>query len=310
MIPNHSKIFVSGSDSLVGRSIIRQLKSIGYANLIESSEPVYEDASAVAHFFSKHKPEYIFVVGGKCGGIHMNQKQPAELLFDNLVTATNVIHQAHLFNVKKLIYLASACVYPKLSPQPMAIGSLMSGPLEITNEAYATAKISGMTLCRAYRQQYNDHFITAIPANIFGPGDDFDPENAHVIGALLARLYQAKQQNQEEVVIWGSGSPRREFVYVDDIADACIFLMNYYDDPLPINIGGGTDISIGELAQLIARVVGFNGKLIFDTSKPDGMPLKSLDASPLFALGWRPKFSFLSALKQTFHWYSTQIYNT
>lgn len=302
----NSKIFISGADSLVGISLIKQLKSQGYTHIIETAEPRYENAEDVARFFAIEKPEYVFVLGGKCGGISMNQKQPAELIYDNITIATNVIHQAHQHNVKKLLYLASACVYPKLSPQPMSIGSLMSGPLEVTNEAYATAKIAGMALCRAYRQQYKDNFISAIPANIFGPGDDFDPDNAHVIAALLARLHAAKQQNTDEIMIWGSGSPRREFVYVDDIADGCIFLMQHYDDLLPINIGGGVDISIRELAILIKDIVGYQGNLKFDITKPDGMPLKSLDAAPLLAMGWQPQFLFEPALKLTYDWYIKQ----
>jgi GDP-L-fucose synthase len=302
----NSKIFISGADSLVGISLIKQLKSQGYTHIIETAEPRYENAEDVVRFFAIEKPEYVFVLGGKCGGISMNQKQPAELIYDNITIATNVIHQAHQHNVKKLLYLASACVYPKLSPQPMAIDSLMSGPLEVTNEAYATAKIAGMALCRAYRQQYKDNFISAIPANIFGPSDDFDPDNAHVIAALLARLHAAKQQNTNEIMIWGSGSPRREFVYVDDIADGCIFLMQHYDDLLPMNIGGGVDISIRELAILIKDIVGYQGNLKFDITKPDGMPLKSLDAAPLLAMGWQPQFLFEPALKLTYDWYIKQ----
>lgn len=306
MMLMNSKIFISGADSLVGISLIKQLKSQGYTHIIETAEPRYENAEDVVRFFAIEKPEYVFVLGGKCGGISMNQKQPAELIYDNITIATNVIHQAHQHNVKKLLYLASACVYPKLSPQPMAIDSLMSGPLEVTNEAYATAKIAGMALCRAYRQQYKDNFISAIPANIFGPGDDFDPDNAHVIAALLARLHAAKQQNTNEIMIWGSGSPRREFVYVDDIADGCIFLMQHYDDLLPMNIGGGVDISIRELTILIKDIVGYQGNLKFDITKPDGMPLKSLDAAPLLAMGWQPQFLFEPALKLTYDWYIKQ----
>lgn len=306
MMLMNSKIFISGADSLVGISLIKQLKSQGYTHIIETAEPRYENAEDVVRFFAIEKPEYVFVLGGKCGGISMNQKQPAELIYDNITIATNVIHQAHQHNVKKLLYLASACVYPKLSPQPMAIDSLMSGPLEVTNEAYATAKIAGMALCRAYRQQYKDNFISAIPANIFGPSDDFDPDNAHVIAALLARLHAAKQQNTNEIMIWGSGSPRREFVYVDDIADGCIFLMQHYDDLLPMNIGGGVDISIRELAILIKDIVGYQGNLKFDITKPDGMPLKSLDAAPLLAMGWQPQFLFEPALKLTYDWYIKQ----
>lgn len=306
MMSLNSKIFVSGAESLVGSSLIKQLKARGYSQIIETAEPQYDSAEAVAQFFAIEQPEYVFVLGGKCGGISMNQKQPAELIYDNITIATNIIHQAHKHKVKKLLYLASACVYPKLSPQPMAIGSLMSGPLEVTNEAYATAKITGMTLCRAYRQQYNDNFIAVIPANIFGPGDDFDPDNAHVIAALLARLYAAKQQNADEIMIWGSGNPRREFVYVDDIADGCIFLMQHYNDLIPINLGGGVDISIRELAILIKDIVGYQGNLKFDTSKPDGMPLKSLDAAPLLAMGWKPQFLFEPALKLTLEWYIAQ----
>ena len=306
MMLMNSKIFISGADSLVGISLIKQLKSQGYTHIIETAEPRYENAEDVVRFFAIEKPEYVFVLGGKCGGISMNQKQPAELIYDNITIATNVIHQAHQHNVKKLLYLASACVYPKLSPQPMAIGSLMSGPLEVTNEAYATAKMAGIALCRAYRQQYKDNFISAIPANIFGPGDDFDPDNAHVIAALLARLHAAKQQNTNEIMIWGSGSPRREFVYVDDIADGCIFLMQHYDDLLPMNIGGGVDISIRELAILIKDIVGYQGNLKFDITKPDGMPLKSLDAAPLLAMGWQPQFLFEPALKLTYDWYIKQ----
>ncbi len=240
------------------------------------------------------------MAAGKSGGILPNQRYPADLMLDNLLVECNVIRVACQHRVKKLLYLASSCCYPRHCPQPMRVESLLTGSLEPTNEAYAVAKIAGIKLCQAYRQQYGANFIIGIPANAFGPGDDFSPEDSHVIAALIRKMHEAKRKDAPTVDIWGTGTPRREFIFADDLADACLFVMQEYDGTEPINLGGGTDLSIGELAQLTKEVVGYEGELHFDTSRPDGMPLKVLDSSPLMAMGWKPETSFEKALSATF----------
>ncbi len=300
-----SKIYVAGGETLIGTAILHQLELQGYINIVgkPGQEPDLTNATQVQDFFGKTKPDYVFIAAGRSGGIAANQKYPAELMLDNLLVATHVMQSAHQHGVKKLLYLASSCSYPKHTAQPMQVESILTGPLEETNEAYAVAKIAGIKLCQAYQQQYGAAFLSGIPANNFGPGDDFSLEDSHVIGALIRKMYAAKISGAESVEVWGTGSARREFIYGDDLADACLFVMREYNGSNPINIGGGEDVSIKELAELIKEVVGYSGKLHFDISKPDGMPLKALDSSQLKKMGWQPKTSFQAGLAATYEWF-------
>ncbi len=300
-----SIIYVAGADTLIGNAILRKLKQEGYLNIYggSSEAPDLCNSVRVDKFFSRFAPEYVFLSAGKSGGIYANQNHPAELIQDNLQVINNVIHSAYLHKVKKLLYTASSCCYPKHCPQPMREEFLFTGPLESTNEAYATAKIAGIKMCQAYNQQYRANFVSVIPANLFGPGDDFSPEDSHVIAALILKMHEAKKLGRKSVEIWGTGSPRREFIYADDLADACIFIMSRYDSPEPINAGGGSDLSIRELATQVKEVVGYSGEFSFDASKPDGMPIKLLDSHKLREMGWRPKSNFLTALSVTYDWF-------
>ncbi len=300
-----SVIYVAGGETLIGAAILRVLRQQGYENVLggPGEEVDLTIAAEVESFFARHRPEYVFHAGGRSGGIAANTNWPAELARDNLLGSVHVIHAAHACRVRRLLYLASSCSYPRLCPQPMREESLLAGPLEPTNEAYAVAKLAGLKLCQAYRQQYGDDFFAGIPANAFGPGDDFSPEDSHVIAALIRRLHAAKSAGAASVCIWGTGRPRREFIYVDDLADACCFVMEHYRDDAPINLGGGTDLSIAALAEKIRDIVGFSGKLEFDASRPDGMPLKALDSSKLLRLGWRPTLDFDQGLRRTYEDY-------
>jgi GDP-L-fucose synthase len=304
-LEKQAKIHVAGGQTLIGAAILRELERQGYANIVgrPGEEPELTDAAQVDAFFARTTPEYVFLAAGKSGGIKANQKYPAELMLDNLLVGCHIIYSAYRHGIKKLLYLASSCSYPKNCPQPMQVESLLTGPLEPTNEAYALAKVAGIKLCQAYRQQYGANFISGIPANAFGPGDDFSPEDSHVIAALIRKMHEAKEQGQEVIEIWGTGSPRREFIFADDLADACVFVMNKYDGAQPINLGCGLDMSIAELALAVKEVTGFQGQIHFDASKPDGMPVKLLDSSKLNALGWRPRVSFHSALLETYEWF-------
>jgi len=281
---------------------MRELKRQGYENTMSDGGDLTE-ATQVAEFFSRHRPEYVFMAAGKSGGISANQKYPADLMLVNLLVETNVMRSAHRYGVRKMLYLASACSYPKHASQPMRVDSLMTGALEPTNEAYAVAKLAGVVLCKAFRQQYEANFIAGVPANAFGPGDDFTPEDSHVVAALIRRIDDAKTARTPTVEVWGTGAARREFIFVDDLANACVFVMNHYDGAEPINIGGGEDLSIKELATIIREVIGYNGQLQFDTSKPDGMPLKSLDSGVLRQMGWEPANSFSEGLRITYDWF-------
>jgi len=297
-------LFVAGGETLIGAAILRELSRGGYTGVIPaSSGPNLCDRREVDAFFNDYRPEYVFVAAGKSGGILANTRYPAELMLDNLLSAANVIHSAHTHRVKKLLYLASSCSYPKAAPQPLRPESLMTGPLEPTNAAYATAKLAGIALCEAYRAQYGDDFIAGIPANAFGPGDDFSEENSHVVGGLIRRMHAAKVAGAPAVTIWGTGEPRREFVFADDIAQACIHVMKTYTGDAPINLGSGENVSIRELAELVRDVVGYAGELRFDTGKPDGMPLKTLDSSALRALGWNDAPPLRDALDITYKWF-------
>jgi GDP-L-fucose synthase len=300
-----ARIYVAGGETLVGAALRTVLRSSGYRNLAGTppDEPDLTVAGEVEEFFREARPEYVFLVAGKSGGIQWNRECPAELMRDNLLLTAHVLHEAYKHGVTKLLYLASSCSYPRHAPQPLAIESLMTGPLEPTSAAYATAKLAGWQLCRAYQQQYGVRFLTAFPANAFGPHDDFSPEGGHVIPALLRRAHEAKLRHQPDLPVWGTGRPRREFIYSLDLADACLFVMRHYDGPEPINLGGAADLSVAEIAQAIAEVVGYRGRLRFDATKPDGMPFKRLDCSPLRALGWRPSRDFPTALAQTYAWF-------
>jgi len=298
-------IFVAGGDTLIGSAIMRELGRLGFSNRVSDTPGALNltNAASVQRFFVEHKPAYIFLAAGKSGGIEANRRYPASLMLDNLIVESHVIRAAHEHGVKKLLYLASSCCYPRICPQPMQVNSLLTGALEPTNEAYAVAKLAGIKLCQAFRQQYSDNFIVGIPANAFGPGDEFSPTDSHVIAALITRMHQAKLEGSPSVEIWGTGSPRREFVFGEDLANACVFVMQHYDGAQPINLGGGTDVSIKELASQIAEIVGYRGELRFDPTKPDGMPLKALDSAPLLALGWAAATPFRTALEATYQDY-------
>lgn len=302
-----AKIYVVGGDTLIGAAIIRQLKKEGFVNVIGETEVRLDliDASQIDEFFRSNCPEYVFLAAGKSGGIMANIRYPAELMRNNLLIECHFIHSAFRCGVKKLLYLASSCCYPKFCPQPMREESLLAGPLEPTNEAYAIAKIAGIKLCQAYYRQYGSNFISAIPGDPFGPGDDFSHEDSHVIAALIRKVHEAKARGAESVEVWGSGAPRRGFIFVDDLASACLFVMQEYNDVEPINLGSGFDISIRDVAMLIQEVVGFQGRVSFDTSKPDGMPVKVLDSSKLTGMGWKPNNSFKFSLSATYDWFKT-----
>ncbi len=304
-----ARIYVAGHRGLVGSAILRRLQAEGYRNIITRTRQELDltRQEAVERFFREERPEYVFLAAAKVGGILANATYPADFIRDNLLIQTHVIDAAYRFGVKKLLFLGSSCIYPKFAPQPMKEEYLLTGPLEPTNEAYAVAKIAGIKMCQAYRRQYGFRAISLMPTNLYGPGDNFDLETSHVIPALIRKFHEAKVQGKEEVVVWGTGNPRREFLHVDDLADAAVFLMHHYDDEAIINVGVGKDISIRELAQLIASIVGFEGRIVFDTSKPDGTPRKLLDVSRLFALGWRPRISLEEGLRQTYAWFVEHV---
>jgi len=314
-----SRIFVAGAGGLVGSALVRGLTSRGFSNLLTPSRAELDltDQAAVAAFFQQYKPDYVFLAAAKVGGIHANNSYPAEFIYSNLVIQTNVIHQAWLQGVKRLLFLGSSCIYPRLSPQPMKEEHLMTGPLEPTNEPYAIAKIAGIKLCEAYNRQYGTRFIAVMPTNLYGPGDNFHPENSHVLPALIRRFHEAKQQQAAQVMIWGSGTPRREFLYVDDMAAGCLHLMQLpdaqlqaellsYPKPCFVNLGTGQDVTIRELAQTVQQVVGFTGRLAFDTSKPDGTPRKLQDVSRMHNLGWRHAVGLEDGIRRTYDWFIVQ----
>jgi GDP-L-fucose synthase len=289
---------------MVGSAIVRELKSKGFLNIITTSSKELDlrNQNSVAEFFSKNKPEYVFLVAAKVGGIYANDNFPAEFLYDNLMIQNNVIHNAYLHQVKKLLFLGSSCIYPKFSQQPIKEEYLLTGALEPTNEAYAIAKIAGVEMCKFYKKQYGINFISAMPTNLYGVNDNFDLTNSHVLPALLRKFIEAKNSNQPNVSIWGSGSPRREFLFVDDLAEASLFLMQNYNDSETINVGTGIDISIKELAMTIKKIVGFEGELIFDATKPDGTPKKLLDVSKINNLGWKHSKNLEEGIYETLNW--------
>lgn len=284
----NSKIYVAGHNGMVGSAIVRKLQREGYNNLFlrTSKELDLRNQQAVANFFREEKPNYVFLAAAKVGGIVANDTYRAEFLYDNLMIQSNVIHQSFVNGVVKLMFLGSSCIYPKMAPQPLKEEYLLTGLLEPTNEAYAIAKIAGIKMCDAYRDQYGCNFISVMPANLYGPNDNYDLKTSHVLPALLRKIHEAKEKGDDTVVVWGTGKPRREFLYVDDLADACYFLMQHYNEPGLVNVGIGEDISISELAELIRKIVGFKGDIIYDTDKPDGTPRKLMDVSKLKSYGW------------------------
>jgi len=299
-----ARIYIADDEGLVGNAIRVDLQGRGYTNLLPAAGgPRLTDAVEVDDFFARNQPAYVFLIGGKTGGIKANQAYPASLMRDNLLVNCHVIDSTRRYHVQKLLYLASSCVYPKFSPQPMKVEYLTTGKLEPTNEAYAIAKLAGLFLCQAYRQQFGVPMIGAIPANVFGPGDNFNLEDSHVIGALMRRMHDAKLRGEKSVEIWGSGLPRREFIFSLDLARACLFLMDNYDGGEPVNIGIGYDWSIKEIAEMIREVVGYSGELRFDRTQPDGMPAKLLDSSFLEQLGWQPCTPIHEALALTYEWF-------
>ncbi|MGB6037963.1 MAG: GDP-L-fucose synthase [Cryomorphaceae bacterium] len=298
----NAKIYVAGHRGMVGSAISRALKNSGYTNIIgkTSSELDLRDRTAVADFFEKEKPEYVFLAAAKVGGIQANDTYRAEFIHDNLAIELNVIDEAHKAGVEKLLFLGSSCIYPKMAPQPLKEEYLLTGLLEPTNEPYAIAKIAGIKLCEAYRDQYGCNFISAMPTNLYGPNDNYDLKNSHVLPALLRKFHEAKDSGAREVIIWGSGTPKREFLHVDDMADACVFLMENYDGKEFVNVGIGDDISIADLAKLIRNIVGFEGVLAFDLSKPDGTPRKLMDVSKINQLGWKAQISLEEGIKSVY----------
>ena len=302
---SEGSIFIAGHSGLAGSAILRALQSRGYSRLIVRTHQELEltDARAVKDFFQQERPESVFLAAAKVGGIQANNTLPAEFLRENLLIQTHVLHEAWQAGVKKILFLGSSCIYPKLAPQPIPESALLTGELEPTNDAYALAKIAGIQLCKAYREQYGANFIAVMPTNLYGPHDNFHPEHSHVLPALLRRFHEAQRDGLKEVTVWGSGTPKREFLHSDDLASACLFLMEHYDSPEIINIGWGQDCTIRELAEMIAKTVGYNGKLKWDDSRPDGTPRKVLDNHKLTALGWEPKISLQEGLRLTYQWY-------
>ena len=297
------KILITGHRGMVGSALVREAQRRGGCEILTAGREALDlcDQAAVFRFLRSARPDIVVVAAAKVGGIHANAAYPAEFLYQNLAIASNLVHGSWQAGVGRLLFLGSSCIYPKLAPQPMPEDCLLASPLEPTNEAYAVAKIAGLKLCQHYRRQYGVCYHSAMPTNLYGPGDNYHPENSHVLPALIRRFHEAKAQGQPAVTVWGTGTPRREFLHVDDLADACFFLAENYDAAQgPINVGPDTDLSIADVAQTVKRVVGYEGMLEFDASKPDGAPLKRLDASPLRALGWQPKTGFADGLRETY----------
>lgn len=300
-----SRVLVAGHRGLVGAAIMRRLAAAGYSSLLTIDRQAVDlrDGAAVDAWFARERPEYVFLAAAKVGGIHANSAYPAEYIYDNLAIQNAVIHAAWRHGVRKLLFLGSSCIYPKHSPQPMREEHLLTGPLEPTNEWYAIAKIAGIKLCQAFRRQYGFNAIALMPTNLYGPGDNFHPENSHVLPALIRRFHEARLAATPCVTIWGTGTPRREFLHVDDLADACLFLMRHYDQEDIINVGVGTDQSILELAQTVARVTGYPGEILTDPTRPDGTPRKLLDVSRLTALGWQARIGLEAGIASTYRWF-------
>lgn len=299
------KIHVAGHRGMVGAAVTRRLREAGFHNVLTRTRAELDlrDRAAVRAFYEAERPEVVVDAAARVGGIHANNSHPVEFLVENLEIQNNLITAAADFGARKLLFLGSSCIYPKLAPQPIPESALLTGPLEPTNEPYALAKICGIRLCQAYHRQYGKNFISAMPTNLYGPGDNFDLETSHVLPALVRKAHEAKLAGAQTMTVWGSGNPRREFLHVNDLADACLFLLGRHDDPEIVNIGCGEDISIRELAELVCEIVGFAGELVFDASKPDGTPRKLLDMTRTFALGWRPRISLREGIRDAYQWY-------
>jgi GDP-L-fucose synthase len=305
-IPCDARVYVAGHGGLVGSAIVRRLRADGFTTLLTATREQLDlrDQAAVNYWFKANRPEYVFMVAGTVGGIHANSTRPAEFIYDNLMMHATVVHASYLHGIKRLLYLGSSCIYPRESAQPIREEALLTGLLEPTNEPYAVAKISGIKLCQAYHRQYGCDFISAMPTNLYGPGDTFDLEGGHVLPALMRRFHEAKLAGARDVVVWGSGTPRRELLHVDDLADACLFLMRRYQDrDLHVNVGTGVDATIRELAEMVRAVVAPGLELRFDRSKPDGTPRKQLDVSRLHALGWRHRIGLREGIESTYRWF-------
>jgi GDP-L-fucose synthase len=309
MIPRDARIFVAGHRGLVGSAIVRRLEDEGYDHLLLAGREQLDlrDQAAVNYWFQANRPEYVFLVAGTVGGILANSTRPAEFLYDNMMIHATVVEASRRYDVTKLLYLGSSCIYPRLADQPITEDALLTGPLEPTNEAYALAKIAGIKLCDTYRTQYGCNFVSAMPTNLYGPHDNFDLTSSHVLPALMRKFHDARIEGRDEVEIWGSGTPRREFLYVDDLADACLFLMRNYDEPGPINVGTGIDLTIRELAEAVQAVVHPQARLVFDASKPDGTPRKVLDVSRLSTLGWAAETDLASGIAVTYEWFLSHV---
>ena len=305
MVNHHSKIYIAGHRGLVGSAIVRNLQSKGYNNIVTRTREQLDlmQTDAVNQFYAQEKPEVVIDAAAKVGGIHANNSYPAEFIYDNLTIQNNLIHGAYQAGVKKLVFLGSSCIYPKMAPQPLKEEYLLTGALEPTNEWYAIAKIAGIKMCQAYRKQYGFDAISLMPTNLYGPGDNFDLQNSHVLPALIRKFHEAKINSAANVTVWGTGSPKREFLYVDDMADATVFLMENYSDEQIVNVGTGIDVSIKQLAEIVQKVVGFNGDLVFDTTKPDGTPRKLMDVSYLESLGWKATTAIENGIQQAYDWF-------
>lgn len=316
MMNKHAKIYVAGHRGLVGSALMRKLESDGYTNIITRTfeELDLTDQQAVIDFFASEKPDYVFLAAAKVGGIHANNEYPAQFIYENLQIQNNIIHNAYTSGVRKLLFLGSSCIYPKMCPQPMKEEHLLTGSLEPTNEPYAIAKIAGIKMCQSYNRQYGTNFIAVMPTNLYGPGDNFDLENSHVMPALIRKFHEAKMNGEKEVVAWGTGSPKREFLYVDDMADGCVYLMNNFDPTLEqnkagdifVNLGIGEDVSIKELTEMVKDVVGFEGDIVWDTEKPDGTPRKLLDMTRMHDMGWRHTVELQDGIKNAYNWFKSQ----
>lgn len=304
-----SRIFVAGHRGLVGSAIVRRLKQDGFTNLQTASRAELDlrDQSEVDAWFKQHRPEYVFLVAGKVGGILANSTQPADFIYDNMLIHGTVVHSAYRHKTTKLLYLGSSCIYPRDCPQPMKEEYLLQGALEPTNEPYAIAKIAGIKLCQAYRRQHGCNFVSAMPTNLYGPNDNFDLKSSHVLPALIRKFHEARVRGDETVTIWGSGSPRREFLHSDDLASACVFLMDNWEDDVHLNVGTGKDLSIREVAELVGEIVYPEGRLLFDTSKPDGAPRKLLDVTRLHDLGWSHRIGFREGIASTYRWFCENV---